>query len=301
MSQPHIHNKASMAAKTWKTVLAFSPVLGASLLLYHALAAKQIAAVLTAVVLAECLGRIFRGKKITLQDGQTVLAGCLLAALLPPALPLWISFSAGFFAILLYREFFGGIGQNPFQGILAAYIFLQISFPLMMNHYLIPLSLEEGVRPLWQWLENQQALFGVTDILMGKFPGGLGTSCAGALLLSGAILIWLRLIFWETAFLFLIAIASVSSLWNVPLSLSLLTGNALLTAFFLIQGTGAAAHSRRGMQIFALFAGAAAAIIRHTTVYFDGCILAVLMMSAFSPWLDRLLRPHGRDSVLRNI
>lgn len=301
MHRPHIHQKGSSSLKTWKTVLALTPVLLAAVLLYGGWAVKQITVVLAAVILAECAGRISRGKKISLYDGQTVLAGCLLAILLPPALPLWMSFTAGFFALLVYREFFGGVGQNPFQGILVAYLFLQVSFPLVMNHYILPFSFEEAVRPLWQKMQNPEVVFSVTDLLLGKYAGGLGTTCAAALVLSGILLMWQKLIFWETALLFMIAIAGVSSLWQVPAALSLLTGNTLVTAFFLIQGTGAVPHSRRGMQITALLAGVLAAWFRHTTGHFDGCLLAVLMMSAFAPWLDRLLRPHGRDSILRNI
>lgn len=302
MRHPHIHNQASSTLKTWRTVLALTPVLAGGLLIYQALALKQIACVLLSVLLGEFLGRVLQGKKPTLYDGQSILSGCLLAALIPPTLPLWLSFCAGFFAILLYREFFGGVGQNPFQGILVTYIFLQISFPLVTNYYVTPFDFQESVKPIWSWMQNSEFVFSPVDMLLGKYAGGLGTSCAAALLVSALLLIWQRLIFWETAVLFLAALCAVSALWGVPVSLSLLSGNGLLTAFFLIHGSGAAIpHSRKGLCVFAFLAGAAAACLRHLVVPFDGCLLAVLMMNGFSPWLDRLLRPHGRDSVLRSL
>lgn len=301
MYKPHIHGRGSAALKTWKTMLCLAPVLLAGALLYQLWAVRQMAVVLAAVLLAESTGRLLQGRKITLGDGQSVLAGCMLAAILPPGLPLWMSFTAGFFSLLLYREFFGGIGQNPFQGILVAYLFLQISFPLAMNYYVLPFTFDEAVRPLWLWRADTETLFSISDFLLGKYAGGIGTTCAAAVLLSGLLLVWQRLIFWETALLFIAGVAAVSSAAQVPFPVALLSGNTLFAAFFLMHGTGAVPHSRRGMQIYALAAGLLAAWLRGMTHYFDGCLLAVLMMSAFAPWLDRLLRPHGRDSVLRSV
>lgn len=301
MHKPHIHGRGSAALKTWKTVLCLLPALLAGVLLYQVWALKQTAVVLSAVILAEVSGRLLQGRRISLGDGHSVLAGLLLAAILPPGLPLWMSFTAGFFSLLLYREFFGGTGQNPFQGILVAYLFLQISFPLAMNYYVLPFSFDEAVRPLWLWRQDTTTVFSAADLLLGKYAGGIATTCAGAVIVSGLLVIWQRLIFWETALLFLAGVAAVSSLNDIPLTVALLSGNTLIAAFFLVHGTGAVPHSRRGMQIYALTAGVLAAGLREITPYFDGCFPAVLMMSAFAPWLDRMLRPHGRDSVLRSV
>jgi Na+-translocating ferredoxin:NAD+ oxidoreductase subunit D len=47
------------------------------------------------------------------------------------------------FAIVLVKQLYGGIGYNPFNPAMAAYVFLLVSYPVAMTTWLAPDMLAE--------------------------------------------------------------------------------------------------------------------------------------------------------------
>ena len=99
-------------------------------------------AVITALV-AEFIVLSLREKKITQQlfDGSAVLTAVLIGISLPALAPWWISVIGAVFAIVVVKQLYGGLGHNPFNPAMAAYVMLLISFPVQMTSWQPPLEL----------------------------------------------------------------------------------------------------------------------------------------------------------------
>lgn len=65
-----------------------------------------------AAVLAEYLWEKLMHKPVTIKDFSAVVTGLLLALNLPPTLPWWMGVVGAFFAIIVVKQLFGGLGQN---------------------------------------------------------------------------------------------------------------------------------------------------------------------------------------------
>jgi len=82
-------------------------------------------------------------KKIMPQlfDGSAMLTAVLLGISLPALAPWWITVIGTIFAILVVKHLYGGLGHNPFNPAMAAYVLLLVSFPMHMTNWQPPLSL----------------------------------------------------------------------------------------------------------------------------------------------------------------
>ena len=99
-------------------------------------------AIITALV-AEFFVLALRDKKVKAQlfDGSAILTAVLIGISLPALAPWWISVIGSVFAIIVVKQLYGGLGHNPFNPAMAAYVMLLVSFPLQMTQWQPPLAL----------------------------------------------------------------------------------------------------------------------------------------------------------------
>lgn len=76
----------------------------------------------------------------TLTDYSAMLTGLLIAISVPPTLPWWMTVTGVFFAIVVAKQLYGGLGFNIFNPAMIAYVVLLISFPAAMSLWLPPAS-----------------------------------------------------------------------------------------------------------------------------------------------------------------
>lgn len=76
-----------------------------------------------------------------LRDYSAVVTAWLLAVAIPPLSPWWMLVIGIFFAIVIAKHLYGGLGQNIFNPAMVAYVVLLISFPVQMTSWLSPLSI----------------------------------------------------------------------------------------------------------------------------------------------------------------
>lgn len=79
--------------------------------------------------------------KHQLLDGSALLTALLLGISLPALAPWWITVLGSLFAIIIVKQLYGGLGHNPFNPAMAAYVMLLVSFPLQMTSWQPPLAL----------------------------------------------------------------------------------------------------------------------------------------------------------------
>ena len=96
-------------------MLALLPATLFSLYLFGWPAIYLFATTLLACVLFEAGSLRLAGKRVRpfVFDGSAILTGWLLAMTLPPWAPWWIGVVGAFLAIVIGKQVFGGIGQNP--------------------------------------------------------------------------------------------------------------------------------------------------------------------------------------------
>ncbi|WP_096085062.1 RnfABCDGE type electron transport complex subunit D [Agaribacterium haliotis] len=95
---------------------------------------------------AVCL--YMRGDSIKkIADGSALVCAWLLALTLPPWAPWWIGITASFFAIVIGKQLYGGLGQNIFNPAMLARTALLITFPVQMTSWYAPMPFADAASP----------------------------------------------------------------------------------------------------------------------------------------------------------
>lgn len=100
----------------------------------------QIALAIVTALAAEALFTKLRGRAVfsAIGDNSALLTAVLLGICMPPLAPWWIVVLGAFFAIIVAKQLYGGLGQNLFNPAMVAYVALLISFPVQMTAWLPP-------------------------------------------------------------------------------------------------------------------------------------------------------------------
>lgn len=109
----------------------------------------------------------FRGRQVSfyLKDGSAAVTAVLLAIAVPPGSPWWIVSSGIFFAMVVVKHSFGGIGQNLFNPAAAAYVFLLLCFPLAMTSWHLPMLPETVLQNTFFTEASGIGLENATDVV----------------------------------------------------------------------------------------------------------------------------------------
>jgi electron transport complex protein RnfD len=70
-----------------------------------------------------------------LTDWSVVITGWSLALAIPPITPWWIVVIGTFFAVVFVKHLYGGLGYNPFNPSMAAFVLLIVSFPIYLTNW----------------------------------------------------------------------------------------------------------------------------------------------------------------------
>jgi RnfABCDGE-type electron transport complex D subunit len=286
---------------------------------------------------AFCLRLLNRPVVPVLKDGSAALTGWLLALSLPPWAPWWIGFMGGMFATVLSKQAFGGLGQNLFNPAMVARVALLISFPVQMTAWVGPLPLDAAAAPgplaslaivfkgVPQSLDAVTSAtllgFGKTEMsrgidllqslphapatsLSGQRPGSLGETAVLLIAAGGLIMMFLRVITWHIPAAMLAGIALPAAVMHaidpahyLDATTHLLSGGAMLGAFFIATDYVTSPNTPRGQLIFGAGCGVLTYVIRTWAGYPEGVAFAVLLMNSLTPIIDAYVRPrvYGRD------
>ena len=263
---------------------------------------------------------------IFLSDGSAVVTAWLIALTFPPLAPCWLVVIGTVFAIVVTKHLYGGLGQNPFNPAMVAFAVCIVSFPALMSQWpsvglqlplldqinvilglaprvdalssATPLDAMKTALKLGEGMQDVPSLLANQDIY-GNFAGrGWEWVAIGYLL--GGLWMWQRkLITWHVPVSFIGAMVLLSGgLWLFnpaqyasPL-FHLLSGGAMIGAFFIATDPVSGSTTPRGKLIFGAGAGLLAYIIRVFGGYPDGVAFAVLLMNLCVPVIDLLTQPR---------
>jgi len=316
-SSPHIVSGKSVRRIMYDVLIALIPAFAVSVYVFGIPAL-----IITLVAIISCVGFEYLIQKYllkiptTILDGSAAITGVLLAFNLPSNLPLWMVVLGSLFAIGLVKLSFGGLGNNIFNPALAGRVFLLISFPTEMTSWpkaLINRSLDAdaitGATPLGiikEGLRNGQQLPELfheipsnTDLLLGITGGSLGEMSVAALLIGGLYLLIRKVITWHIPVSMLLTMFVISLIaWQYDPTrfatpvFHLLTGGAILGAFFMATDMVTSPMSYKGMLVFGIGIGLITMAIRYFGAYPEGVSFAILLMNAFVPLINMYMKPR---------
>lgn len=274
-----------------------------------------------------------RPLKPFLTDGSAVVTAVLLAIALPPLAPWWLTVTGILFAIIFAKHLYGGLGYNPFNPAMVAYVLLLISFPLEMTTWLPAAGLSEHPLDLssaFQFIFNGQ-LSSSIDTVSGATPldamktqiglhqipihifqqpvfglwGGKGWEWINIWLAVGGIfLLYRRVISWHIPVAMLIGLSTISLVtWLIAPELTgsplfhLVSGGTMLGAFFIATDPVTASTTVKGKIVFGAGVGLLTYIIRVWGGYPDGVAFAVLIMNMLVPLIDYYTQPKVYGAV----
>ena len=133
---------------------------------------------------------------------------------------------------------------------------------------------------------------GYLDLFLGNIPGCLGETCKVALLAGALLLIILKVVDWRTPVSFLAAMAALSALLGRNPAFDLLSGGAVLGAFFMATDMVTSPTTKAGRWIFGASCGLLSVLIRAYGGFPEGVCYAILFMNALNPLIEQYVRPR---------
>ena len=324
-ASPHVHSDRTSKKLMYDVVIALIPAFLVSLYVFGIGALIVTAVAIISCLLFEYLIQKYLLKtEITIGDGSALITGILLAFNLPSGLPIWMIIVGSLVAIGVAKMSFGGLGFNIFNPALVGRVFLLVSFPVQMTMW--PTAVENntsmadavtGATPLGMIKEG--LMFGDTmtsisaslpsnlEFFLGLTGGSIGEMSALALLLGGIYLIVRKVIKWYIPVTMLVTMAVMTGMfWLVdpesyasPL-IHILSGGALLGAFFMATDLVTSPMTKKGMIIFAIGIAVITVVIRLFGAYPEGVSFAILIMNAFVPLINTYFKPRRFGSKIES-
>ncbi len=139
-SSPYTHNQRQTSRIMMLVLLAALPGIVAQLWFFGWGTLLQIVLAAISAIGAEAAVLKLRKQPIApiLKDNSALLTGLLLAVSIPPLAPWWMVVLGTVFAVIIAKQLYGGLGQNPFNPAMIGYVVLLISFPVQMTSWLPP-------------------------------------------------------------------------------------------------------------------------------------------------------------------
>jgi len=299
-SSPHIRSNAATHKLMLDVIIALIPASLAGIYFFGVSALAVIVVCMTSCIGFEYLSRVILLKRNnTVPDLSAAVTGLLLALNLPPSIPLWIAIVGSFFAIVVIKQLFGGLGQNFINPALGARAFLLIAYGPRMTNWTAPFAQVDAVSaatPLAA-LKEGGTLPNIMDMLLGNIGGCIGETSAIALIIGGIYLLVRRVISWEIPVIYIATVGLFSWILGPE---GLLTGNPLfhvlagglmLGAFFMATDYTTSPMSGKGIIIYAVGCGILTMLFRLYTNMPEGVSFAILFMNVATPLIDRYTVP----------
>ncbi len=260
-------------------------------------------------------------KPQSVNDLSAAVTGILLAFVCPVTVPYWMILIGDFFAIVVVKQLFGGIGKNFVNPALAGRAALVASYAGPMTTWLDPAQntaplfgptadVITAATPLAYMKQGQiaelTAQYDVMDMFLGNIGGSLGEVSALLLILGGLYLIWRKVISWHTPVAYIATVAVVTFLFprygasNVDWMLySIFGGGVMLGAFFMATDYTTSPITKKGQLIFGIGCGLLTVFIRYFGSYNEGVCYSIMVMNLVVALIDKSVKP-SRFGVVKS-
>lgn len=269
-------------------------------------------------VVFEALFRLATRQDVRIGDFSAVITGLLLGMVLSPVTPLWMVVLGAFFAIVVGKEFFGGLGANVFNPALIGRAFLVVSFTKPITTWIsprtafvpdvitsaTPLTFIKPVEGFVHSAEEIATLSGFfspaevyINLFFGHRGGCIGESAIFLIVAAFVFLVVFKIIDWRAPLAMLVTAVGVTALAGIDPLLTLFSGGLMFGAVFMATDYATSPVTPLGRLVFGAGCGLITALIRLFGGLPEGVMFSILIMNAVVPFLNRMIpRKYGAPS-----
>ena len=298
-SSPHIRDKVTSSNIMLMVVISLLPATFFGIWNFrHENAWILIVVTTAAAVLAEYLWEKLMHKPVTIKDFSAVVTGLLLALNLPPTLPWWMGVVGAFFAIIVVKQLFGGLGQNFMNPALGARCFLLICFAGKMTNFVY--DGVTGPTPL----ANLKAGESVDSfaMLIGNTSGTIGETSVIALMIGAMFLILMGVIDLRIPGTYILTFVIFISLFGGHgfdpqyITAHLCGGELMLGAWFMATDYVTSPITSKGKIVYGICLGCLTGLFRLFGGSAEGVSYAIIISNLLVPLIEKatLPKPFGK-------
>ena len=306
-SSPHVHAPVTTQTIMRDVLIALAPALVGSVVVFGFRAL-----LVTLLSAAACLFFEWAYAKLTktpckVYDLSAVVTGVLLAFVCPVTIPYWCILIGDFFAIIIVKAIFGGIGRNIVNPALAGRAFM-FSYPALMTRWVKPgfanaagifntVDAVTGATPLAQMGQGMLPEATVSEMFLGNIGGCIGETSVLLLVFGLLYLLVRKVITLRIPLAFIGTVAVLTVLFpqgndNLQwMAAQLFSGGLFLGAIFMATDYVTSPITKLGQVVFGIGCGVLTVVIRYFGGYPEGVSYAILIMNCCVVLLDRIGRP----------
>lgn len=306
-SSPHVHSPVTTQTIMRDVLIALAPALIGSVYFFGFRAL-----LVTLVSVAACVFFEWAYCKLTktpckVYDLSAAVTGVLLAFVCPVTIPYWCIIIGDFFAIIVVKAIFGGIGRNIVNPALAGRAFM-FSYPALMTNWVKPgfanaaglfntADAVTGATPLAQMGMGNLPEASVSQLFLGNIGGCIGETSVLLLMLGLLYLLARKIINLRIPVAFIGTVAVLTLLFpqgnpNIQwMAAQLFSGGLFLGAIFMATDYVTSPVTKLGQVVFGIGCGVLTVVIRYFGGYPEGVSYAILIMNCCVVLLDRIGRP----------
>ena len=306
-SSPHIHNSHTTQPIMRDVLIALAPAMIGAVYFFGLRALALVLVSVGCCFLFEKLWCRLMKQNDKTYDLSACVTGVLLAFVCPPTIAYWQLIIGDFFAIIVVKMLFGGVGKNMFNPALAARAFM-FSWPVAMSTWVKPgwanqagllstVDAVTGATPLAAMHQGVMPEASVLDMFLGNVGGCVGETSALLLLIGLAYLLLRKVITLRIPLSFVGTVAVLTFLFPmgndrlVWMGSQVFGGGLMLGAIFMATDYVTSPITKLGQIVYGIGCGALTVMIRYFGSYNEGVSYAILVMNACVVLLDRIGRP----------
>ena len=303
-SSPHAHSKSTTSHIMLMVVIALLIPAAFGVYNFGPRAFWILLISVVSSVLFELFTELLLRKKITIFDCSAIVTGLLLGMNLPATVPFWLPVVGAFFAIVIVKQLFGGLGQNFMNPALAARCFLLISFASQMTNFEI--DAYTGATPL-QVIKNGGNVV-LIDMIWGNTAGCIGETSTFAILIGAIVLMLFGIIDGIIPFTYIVSFVLFLVLFSGRgfdfnyIAEQLAGGGLMLGAFFMATDYVTRPIRKKGQFFYGIILGFLTVIFRLFSQSAEGVSFAIIIGNLLVPLIEKMCvtKPFGVRRVKKH-
>lgn len=306
-SSPHAHSPVTTQTIMRDVLIALVPALLGSIYFFGFCALLVTLVSAAACVFFEWGFCKIRKLHCKTYDLSAVVTGVLLAFVCPVTIPYWTIILGDFFAIVLVKMLFGGLGKNIVNPALAGRAFL-FSWPVLMSNWVKVgfdnaaglLSTADAVTAATPMSAMHQGALpeeSILDMFLGNIGGCIGETSALLLIIGFIYLLYRKVITARIPLAYIGTVAILAFLFPQGndriawMAAQVFGGGLMLGAIFMATDYVTSPLTKLGQIVYGIGCGVITILIRYFGGYSEGVTYAILCMNACAVLLDKIGRP----------
>ena len=305
-SSPHVHSPVTTKTIMRDVLIALAPAMVGAICFFGFRALTvTIVSVLACFLFEKLYCKTMKMDDKT-YDLSACVTGVLLAFVCPVTIPYWTIILGAFFAIIVVKMLFGGLGRNIVNPALAGRAFM-FSWPVLMSTWqkvgfenaaaVISPDAVTAATPLAAMHQGVMCEESIWDLFVGNVGGCLGETSALLLLIGLVYLLYRKVITLRIPIAYIGTVAVLTFLFPKGndriawMAAQVFGGGLMLGAIYMATDYVTSPVTKLGQIVYGIGCGVLTVVIRYFGGYNEGVSYAILCMNACVVLQDRIGRP----------